>query len=247
MTHATEEELVLWFYGEAADGPALERHLAECDACRAAWDAVRADMVRIESPPAPERNEAYGREVWARLAPRLERERRTPLARLAEALLSPRKWAVAGAVAALIAAAFLAGRWSHRPAEIVSGVPPQARERILLVAVGDHLERSQMVLLELVNTQPGAAVDISNEQQRAQDLLAANRLYRQTAARAGDAGVASVLDDLERVLIELANSPSRLSSSDFEDLRRRVEAQGILFKVRIIDSKVRQQAAGKTL
>ena len=34
-----------------------------------------------------------------------------------------------------------------------------------------------------------------------------SRLYRQAAVRAGEPGVASVLDELERVLIEVANSP----------------------------------------
>ncbi|HVX65032.1 MAG TPA: hypothetical protein VHA11_00445, partial [Bryobacteraceae bacterium] len=99
-----------------------------------------------------------------------------------------------------------------------------------------------MVLLELVNATPqDGGVDISGEQKRAEDLILSNRLYRQTAARAGDPGVATVLDDLERVLIEIANSPARLSSEEFEDLRHRVEAQGLLFKVRVIDSQLQRQ------
>ena len=77
--------------------------------------------------------------------------------------------------------------------------------------------------------------------ERAEDLVAANRLYRLTAERSGEAGVASVLDELERTLIEIAHSPSKLSSPQFEDLRRRIESQGILFKVRVIDSQVRQR------
>jgi hypothetical protein len=104
--------------------------------------------------------------------------------------------------------------------------------------VGDHLERSQMVLVELVNTKPQRMVDISAERQRAEDLVPANRLYRLTAERSGETGVSNVLDELERTLIEIAHSPSRLSSPEFQDLRRRVEAQGILFKVRVVDSQV---------
>ena len=84
-------------------------------------------------------------------------------------------------------------------------------------------------------------VDISAERERAEDLVAANRLYRLTAERAGEAGVANLLDELERTLIEIAHSPSKLSSPEFEDLRRRVEAQGILFKVRVVDSQVHER------
>jgi hypothetical protein len=36
-------------------------------------------------------------------------------------------------------------------------------ERILMVAVGDYLERSQMVLIELANASPRAQMDIFSE------------------------------------------------------------------------------------
>jgi len=145
-------------------------------------------------------------------------------------------------MAGLVVAAFFAGRfWPGQVRPAPQPIAQPVRERILLVAVGDHLERSQMVLLELVNSKPDGEVDISEEQQRAQDLVAANRLYRQTAARAGEAGLASVLEELERTLIEVAHRPTLLSSAEFEELRRRIEAQGILFKIRIIDSQVRQR------
>jgi hypothetical protein len=51
--------------------------------------------------------------------------------------------------------------------------------------------------------------------------------------------MASVLDDLERVLIEVARSPETVSSDEMEALRQRMEAQGILFKVRVVGSRVR--------
>ncbi|PYV20802.1 MAG: hypothetical protein DMG24_21615 [Acidobacteria bacterium] len=152
-----------------------------------------------------------------------------------------RPWAAATAVAVLVLAAFLVGRYWPRLETHVAEQPLSAevRDRILLVAVG--LERSQMVLIELVNATPKGTVDISAERQRAEDLVAANRLYRQTAARAGEAGVASVLDELERVLVEIAHSPSRVSQAQLDEIRHRIEAQGILFKVRVIDSEVQRK------
>ncbi len=104
------------------------------------------------------------------------------------------------------------------------------RERVLLVAVGDHLERSQMVLVELVNANPDRKMDISDEQKWAEDLLVANRLYRQTAARTGDENVAVVLEDLERVLVEIAHSPSTLSREELAEIRKRIESQGNLIQ-----------------
>jgi hypothetical protein len=118
------------------------------------------------------------------------------------------------------------------------------RQDVLLVAVGDHLERSQLTLAELVNTAAGEPrVDISSEQERARDLVVENRLYRQTAQETGDSTLAAALDDLERVLVEVANSPSDLSEGEFERVRQRIERQGTIFKVRVLGERVREQQA----
>jgi polyhydroxyalkanoate synthesis regulator phasin len=150
-------------------------------------------------------------------------------------------------MAVLVIGAFLAGRLSRRPERTAGAATAavsnqQIRERILLVAVGDHLERSQMVLAELSNAPEGEGkLDISDERQMAADLLDDNRLYRQTAASTGDKGVASVLDDLENVLMEIAHSPTEVSNQQLDDLRRQIEARGLLFKVRLLGSQVREQ------
>jgi hypothetical protein len=127
-------------------------------------------------------------------------------------------------------------------------VPAQrerTRDRILLVAVGDHLEKSQMVLMELVNAAPEKGdkgeVDIASEQERAEDLLSSNRLYRMTAQEIGDKKMANVLDELERVLIEIAHEPAKVNSDELKDLQRRIEAQGVLFKVRVVGANIRDQ------
>ena len=65
--------------------------------------------------------------------------------------------------------AFLSARRRQppRPRDWPHAADPQAGERVLLVAVGDYLERSQMVLIELANASPKGTLDISSEQERA--------------------------------------------------------------------------------
>jgi hypothetical protein len=165
-------------------------------------------------------------------------------------------WALA--TAALVIAAFLTGRLvEHRArpagpatagaaATADTAAAANVRERVLLVAVGDHLERSQMVLVELANAHTRDALDISAERQSADELLASNRLYRQTAAQIGENGVADLLDDLERVLVEVANGPSEVSTQELAAIQQRIEAQGILFKVKIIGSDIRERGNSAT-
>src|SRR5262245_28741250 len=107
---------------------------------------------------------------------------------LSKILAPQQKWAFAGVMALLLAAAFLAGRFWPRPenppiASQQENVNPQ---RIVLVAVGDHLERSQMLLLEIMHNDETGSINFSAEQQLARDLLDDNHLYRVSAQKAGD-------------------------------------------------------------
>ena len=243
----------------------VDRHVATCAEC-ALFVAELQLIVRdaralppMQPPP----------EAWARLQERLKEkpsvvEMSRPLPRRwAPVRPGAATWALA--TAALIVLAFLTGRVveqrqqrqaqtqqaqvSTQPGGVVTAGTTAsaaadaagARQRILLVAVGDHLERSQMILVELTNAHTQGQLDISAERESADELLASNRLYRQTAVQLGDTNVAGVLDELERVLVEVARGPSQLSMEQLADIQQRIEAQGILFKVRVIGSDIRER------
>jgi hypothetical protein len=258
MNHLSEEQLVLYHYGDAGNGEtgSIEEHLHSCAACQADLDGIRRALAAVDGLAVPVRGDGYGAEVWARIQPSMGRPARWR--ERVRAFFTVPRLALAGGVAALVMAAFVAGRFlppggpTPAPGSPVAASPgaraPQptadrelVRERILLVAVGDHLERSQIALIELVNNPSGATVDISGEQERARNLVTENRLYRQAALTTGDRGVASVLDELERVLVEIANSPSRMTGDEFNHVRRRIEQQGIIFKVRVFGESVRER------
>jgi hypothetical protein len=236
--HLTEEQLVLHYYGEEGDTLAAEQHLEGCEECRHVYVALQRVLNVVDSLPIPERGADYGAQVWQRI------ERRLPARRRWFWMPAPMRWAAAGAAfAGLLVVAFFAGRsyppGTMRPSQVASKADPNAGERILLVAVGDYLERSQMVLIELANANPKGMMDISAEQERAEDLVSESRLYRQTALRTGETNVANVLDDLDRVLLEIAHAPSRMTPADLQQLRQRLEAEGKLFKLRVLGSTVR--------
>ena len=85
------------------------------------------------------------------------------------------------------------------------------------------------------------AVDISGERTRAEQLVTANRLYRQTALATGDTLIVDLLDELGRVLVDLATSPEELSPERLKEVRQRIESRSLLFKVRVVSSDVRQR------
>jgi hypothetical protein len=234
MSHLEEERLVFHYYGEDDESSSTDRHLDECADCRQRYAALQRVLNVVDAMPVPERGDDYGERVWRRIEGRIQPGRRfLPLGgpwRIA--------WASA-AMAGLLAAAFLAGRFSHPPQpgrQIAAD--PHARERVLRAAVGDYLDRSQTVLVEIANARAAAPLDISAEQERARELAVETRLYRQTAALTGASALGTVLEELERVLLDIAHGPSRLSPEEVDGLRSRLRSEEILFKIRVIHSNV---------
>jgi hypothetical protein len=244
VTHYSEDDLTLYYYGEGRRREVVERHLAECAACASTFRAIAGALAMIPASEPPERGDQYGLEVWQRIRHQLPPQD----APWWTAWLRWDRLMLAGAAAVLVLAAFLAGRFSPRPAATPATVADGGHEanasdarkdRILLTSVAEHLDRSERVLLDIMNAPDHG--DISAEQQWAADLVTTSRLYRQDAIDAGEQAVASTLDDLERNLLEIIHSPSRISAADLEQIRRRIDAAALLFKVRILSDELRQR------
>jgi hypothetical protein len=243
MNHLSEEQIVLHYYGDAENSAEIQRHLAGCSECRAQFEQVRALLKQIEPGEVPEPVAGFEEKTWLNLRDRLPEKRKGFLQQL---FASP-KWALAGVMALLLVAAFLTGRWWPRGPEI-AGVPKPGEvnpQRVVLVAVGDHLERSQMLLVEVMNADTRGPIDLSFEQSQARELLDANYLYRVSAQRTGDPQVARVLDELGRVLTEIANGPSDVTAADLNEIRKRIQSEGLLFKIRVVGSQVDSKVRGQ--
>jgi len=247
MEHLKEEELIAFHDGELNGRERVQEHLRTCAECRAELEKIETVFAAMDAMPVPDPGENYGQRVWAAISPRLPERRPPSWKNWWEGFFAPRRLVAVAAFATIIVAAFLAGHywWHPQPGStpVESVDTAKVRERVLVVAVGNHLNKSEMFLIELSNAQPNSApgklVNISAEQHRAEDLLEENRLYRQTALNEGDQVMASTLDELERVLLDVANSPEEVSPARFELMRQRLESRGILFKVRVSQQGLR--------
>ncbi len=239
-SHLGDEDLVLLYYNDPALDPALRAHGNACHACRQALESLARVLDACDEYREPDRPGNYEMRVWSRLRPQLIPER-----------AHRRWWMWSPVLAVVVILAFLGGMYLEKLRYAGSGessrgistaaITPQGRERVLLVAIGDHLDRSQIVLAELVNTSGPGAADIARQQQSAEDLVQESRLLRQNAAHSGDTGDARLLEDLERVLLEIAHGPARFSSPELARMKERIEDQGLLFKVRIVRANLRRK------
>jgi hypothetical protein len=260
--HYTEDDLILYYYGEHRRRQRVERHLAACAACAAAYREIAGSLRLVREPDVQERTDQYGLEVWQRIRNRLPEQEAPWWAVWVHPSPGGRGigqgLAVAGAVVVLVMAAFIAGRsWpgvdravpgdedvvDAGPGDPGNDVGRDAGERVRLAAIGDHLEQSERVLLDFVNAYGTLAepADVSSQQEGAADLIVANRLYRDASTQAGDEPVAGLLDELERNLLEIVHGPATLSSSELDQIRMRLDAAALLFRVRFLSEELRER------
>lgn len=238
MTHLNEEELIELHYGESSSGEHAA-HLRSCQECSARYARLQQELEAIPSTPVPWRGVDYGERVWQQLRPSLpacERPQRSWFRRM--------PWmvpALTAACALLIAGAFVGGRYWERhmaqPAKIAGGADAGVRQRVVLVVLTDHLDRTERLLVALQHANPSDAAANSQLQTEARELLVSNRLYRTTAGETGDPALASALDQLERVLAEVANDPAGLDEADLRRVRETMNSEGILFEIRVLLSR----------
>jgi len=120
------------------------------------------------------------------------------------------------------------------------GISPQAQARVLFDTLSEHLDRSELLLVEVANAKPGPDA-LKSARETARDLADENRLLRLASNRAGDVSRGALLDDLERILLSVANESGSFSPDDLSALQKRIDEQGLLFKVRITDDDLRRE------
>ena len=152
--HLNEDELVLHYYGEmsAGDDARAAAHVRKCSACHASYTKLQRVLAAVEAAPGPEMADGFERTVWARLEPELGRQRRGWIswfvvvsARLAWAPRDrgPGRRRVLRGARCSSADPSRGGHQGRRPQ------PPPQSAKGLLVDLSDHLDRSQMMLVEL--------------------------------------------------------------------------------------------------
>lgn len=263
MHHLTDEDLILHFYGEG--GPGEERridgHLAACSECRQAWAELGETLKLVDAAKVPEPGEEFERVMWARVQGAL------PAARPTVSTWSTWRWMPAlGMAAAVVLAVAIGYAWraAHDPhgaampaattAAATSGSTSgpaivrtsaadlqKTRERVLLTALSEHFQQTEVLLTEIMNSPDPGRSDADFERSSADDLVASGRLYRVTAQENGDLQLARMLDDLEGVLVEVARGPEHVARKDFESLRTRIGDQNLLFKVRAVSTQIQQR------
>lgn len=228
----SDDDLVLLHYGELDGARAAELRAAiASDPALAAREATLArTLARVDAAPLPAPGADLGARMWARVQPKLGAQ---------PAAFAPAHWVPWAALAASLAVVAVGiGFWSVTPTSPVvpamttvaasAAFTPAARERVLLTRVAHHLDGSQRLFTSVSN----ADTELAETRAWAQRVLAANRVYRNAAANAGEKRMVALLDAMEPMLIEIANAPDSISREELAFLQQRIEDADLLFRLR---------------
>ncbi len=249
MKHLNEEELIEHYYrkeknqrffGDDREREVAAEHIAECGQCGASYNALQADLSDLVAFDPPHRDPEYGRRVWESIAGSLpERPQRRQLW-MSRALWRGLAYTCAAGV--LLAATFYAGRmWEHSQTPVTSTRPTAstpAPKGVVVVVLGDHLERTERLLVELKHTDVDDADMLLPLRDEARNLLPANRICLREAEKSDDPELEQALGALNRVLTDLAGQPRGLDPAEVTRLQKEMNADGLLFEVRVLRSRI---------
>ena len=238
MKHLTDEQLIEHYLYECGNRVVVETHLRICSRCEQAYEEI-SNAMGVRGPEPPARERGYGKRVWQSIQGELLPY---PAAPKRSYVLWPRL-VLAGACLLGLAAAFIGGSvWessrSHSPQGANSA---QERERVVFVILNEHLDRSERLLVQL-NHAEGERGDLDESlQAEARQLLPDNQLYRQAISAGEDPIMTAALDHLERVLLEIANTPDNLNSAEIARIEQAMNTDSLLFQIRVLRARNSRQ------
>lgn len=237
MKHPRDKQLVAHAMGFG--DPATSAHLQSCSACQARLQTWQQPLTTASQWPAADPDPTLVARICNQLAEPVSPTRD----------LRSRRWVWSAALATGIALTLAA--WLARPRAAAPVAPSRlvataaATTPLLRLAVGEHLDQAQILLLEVKHAQPSAgAVAMRDARDQARELLATNRLYAADASAHGDLTTAHVLGLLEPPLLEIAHSPDHLDTGQWRRMNARFASSDLLFKLRVFDQTLtaRRQA-----
>jgi hypothetical protein len=227
----------------------VERHVQRCMACKRECAELREALqgLPVESDPAAHLPPAFWRELLNDVEAQLPAHpppQRVPrwITDWMAFIAVPRRLAITAATTILVLGGIITGMWlafqhTPEPKQIVAAPPPPPSHSapVFNTRLKDYLRKSKVLLVELNNMplHEGTPVDLSIERSTSRALLhEARYLEDQPLDRAS----ATLIADLEKIQIALANSREREDIPELRLIRGGIQKENLLFKIRIAET-----------
>lgn len=91
-----------------------------------------------------------------------------------------------------------------------------------------HLDQTQLLLRAFRNADDEAVTDLAYERELSRELLTRNRLLRRSAEPKADARAEELLNDIEPLLLDIANLPERVAPDEVRSLKELIREQQVI-------------------
>jgi hypothetical protein len=225
-------------------------HLASCDRCSAEMDSLRS-VIGLTSTHVSSASDTRPEEFWNGFAASVERRielanspgRRPPL-RIREKIMAiftlrPRPVFLAGGAlaAAALAVIFLRIFSGGSPREEISSAAAIEPARAVPAdyRMGDYLRKSKVLLVGIahLDAEDDQPIDLTKESKVSQELLDDARYLKSQPL---DIRSAKLIDDLQKILISLANMKEQEGLPNVEMIRSGIHRENLLFKIRMAEA-----------
>lgn len=250
MQHLMVE--LLWDAAEREIPALLQEHLRTCDTCRDAFQGMQHTVQQL--PPSPDTVlpeaywEAFSNNVIKQVA---EKEKSLSVLPVIQSRLQKLRVAVTnrqlfprfGLAFALVCAGILIGRmWDGavEPGSMI-GIEPVPTEMITPAQLTErtqrYLDRSSVLLLGLVNfdvtADDPAVIQMDRKRVVAAELVNEARVLRADLNAGREQQLAQLIEDLERILLQIANLEAREDVPSIELIQRGVDHGSLLLKINL--------------
>jgi len=236
----------------------VQRHLGVCASCRRELDGLRQTLPHLpEVPPDPAAD--CPPEFWRELLDAVEHQLPPPSVRIPWFLrfvafidditgpaLRP-SLALGAAVLLVVSGVVTWQLLRHEPPQQVAETsvpqkraaqttaPPAVSSRPADARVQNYLRKSRILLVGIANMPAGqdAPLDLKPEREASRALVREARYLRQQDI---DPRSERLIDDMEKVLIELSNIKEQSEIPELEIIRGGIERENLLFKIRITET-----------
>lgn len=230
----------------------VNQHLASCPACASEYKRVTAALDRMGYYNRPEPDAAFWDRYWDNLQDRLDRESTgaTPELRwlkvFASSFLSGRirvfRPVIAGAalffIGMLTGWFFFSGHPTP-PIQTMQPLSPQMETVSVHDRAQQYLNRAELILLGIANfdveLEPDYLPSFDQPREMSRDLIAESVGLKEELQSAKQRHLFELIDELEVILLEIANLATDYTIEDIELIQGAVERKAILFKLNIND------------
>ena len=123
-----------------------------------------------------------------------------------------------------------------KPGEQFAAIPEPVRPADAETMTALHFEKSETLLRSFRNfrlNEAGSAAEVSYERTRAQQLVNQNMMLKREADARGDVQVASLLETLQPILLDISNLPDKPDKDAVRVIRERVERKNIVALLKV--------------